>query len=249
MQNCFKDLFADFDAIVFFDTETSGLDPEKEQIIEIAAVCIENSGRTTTMDEFISLPDGKTLPPEIVELTHITDEMLKSEGISPAEASQRFFEIIEGKNRKKVLLAAHNAQFDLMFTRRFLKGKRFSVELSFLDTVTVYKDRAPYPHKLETAIEHYKLEDSVQNSHRAIDDVLALVEVACAMARERSDLHSYVNLFGYNPKYGEPTEKIRGVTYRPQSFTNFMRWEEDTLPRKNMMPVQNRTGIFFYTLG
>lgn len=237
MQNCFKDLFREFDAIVFFDTETSGLDANTEQIIEIAAVCIDKDGNTTTMDEFVRLPEGKTLPAEIVELTHITDEMLKSEGISHALASQKFFDIIEGCNRQKVLLAAHNAQFDLMFTRRFLKGKRFSVELSFLDTVTVYKDRAPYPHKLETAIEHYKLQDLVQNSHRAIDDVLALVEVASAMSRERADLLSYVNLFGYNPKYGEPAEKIRGVTYRPQSFTNFMRWEEDTLPRKNMMPV------------
>lgn len=237
MQSCFKDLFADFDAIVFFDTETSGLDAEKEQIIEIAAVCIDKDGNTATIDEFVQLTDGKTLPAEIVQLTHITDDMLKNEGITSEAASQMFFNFIEGNGRNKVLLAAHNAQFDLMFTRRFLKGKRFSVELSFLDTVTVYKDRAPYPHKLEAAIEHYKLEDSVQNSHRAIDDVLALVEVTCAMARERADLRSYVNLFGYNPKYGEPSEKIRGVTYRPQSFTSFMRWEEDTLPRKNMMPV------------
>lgn len=230
MENCFKDLFSEFDAIVFFDTETSGLSAEKDQIIEIAAVCIEKDGTTYTMDEFVRMPEGQTLPSEIVELTHITDEMLKNEGVSPSEASEKFYKLIEKNGRKKVLLTAHNAQFDLMFTRRFLKGKRFSVELSFLDTVTIYKDRAPYPHKLETAIKHYRLENSVQNSHRAIDDVLALVEVTSAMARERADLVSYVNIFGYNAKYGEPSEKIKGVVYIPQGFTDILRSPESTLP-------------------
>ena len=231
MKNSVLNLFVHFDAIVFFDTETSGLDTAREQIIELAAVCIDKNGMIDEMDEFVKMPEGKRLDPKIIELTHITDEMLEKYGISPTDAARRFHSLIEGKGRRSVLLIAHNAQFDLEFTRLFLKGHKFNTALKFLDTVTVYKDRAPYPHRLETAITHYGLEDKVQNSHRAIDDVKALVEVTRAMNEERPDLQDYVNLFGYNEKYGAPKIKIAGVTYKPQSYTNSIRPEKYTLPK------------------
>lgn len=45
-------------------------------------------------------------------------------------------------------------------------------------------------------------QDRVTNSHRAIDDVRATVEVLRAMGTERDDLERYVDLFGYSSKYG-----------------------------------------------
>ena len=89
----------------------------------------------------------------------------------------------------------------------------------WLDSLTVYKDRRPYPHKLANAILAYELEGKVQNSHRAIDDVLALFEVLKAMDDERDDLANYVNLFGYNPKYGVSGRRITGVRYEPQGLS------------------------------
>ena len=56
------------------------------------------------------------------------------------------------------------------------------------------------------------------NSHRAVDDVLATVEVMKEMEAERDDLMDYVNLFGYNPKYGVEGKPIGTVTYKPQQF-------------------------------
>lgn len=67
-------------------------------------------------------------------------------------------------------------------------------------------------------IEHYGLADKVQNSHRAIDDVLALYEVTKAMSEERDDLTDYIDLLGYNPKYGITGRKLRQITYMPQSY-------------------------------
>lgn len=226
-------LLNQFDAIIFFDTETSGLDPEQDQIIELAAIRVERSENgipkiSDSMDEFIKLPEGQKLDEKIVELTGITDDTLAKEGKDRAAVSERFAGMI---NRgASVLLAAHNAQFDLLFARQLLRGRRIAPALKFLDTLTVYKDRAPYPHKLEAAIKHYKLSDKVQNSHRAIDDTCALLEVTKAMDAEREDLHKYVNIFGYNPKYGITGEKIGGVRYAPQQFTQFRRPEHLTLP-------------------
>ena len=66
-------LFDRYKALVVFDTETSGLDFDNDQIIELAALRVE---RTATgglriagkMDIFIKLPDGETLPENIVRL-------------------------------------------------------------------------------------------------------------------------------------------------------------------------------------
>ena len=55
-------------------------------------------------------------------------------------------------------------------------------------------------------------------SHRAIDDVLALYEVTKAMSEERDDLTDYIDLLGYNPKYGITGQKLRQITYMPQSY-------------------------------
>lgn len=236
MPDYFKKILDDFDAIVFFDTETSGLEPLEHQIIELAAIRVVKTETGALriedkMDDFVRLPEGEQLRPEITDLTHITDAMLQEEGKEPAEVAARFHRLIEGEGSgRRVLLAAHNAQFDLLFSRQLLKGHRINVELRFLDTLTVYKDRAAYPHKLEAAIRHYKLESKVKNSHRAIDDVCALLEVTKAMDAERADIHTYINVFGYNPKYGISGEKIAGVTYHAQNFTKFRRPERLTLP-------------------
>ena len=82
----------------------------------------------------------------------------------------------------------------------------------------MYKDRRPYPHRLFNAIEAYGLTGQVVNSHRAIDDVIATVAVMEAMAAEKDDLECYVNLFGYNPKYGIEGKPIGSVTYKPQPY-------------------------------
>ena len=71
-----------YKALVIFDTETSGLNPGDDQIIELAALRVE---RTQTgalriagkMDTFIKLPDGEKLPENIVTLTGITDRLLE----------------------------------------------------------------------------------------------------------------------------------------------------------------------------
>ena len=94
-------------------------------------------------------------------------------------------------------------------------------DCDYLDTLTVYKDRRKYPHKLESAIVEYHLTGKVQNSHRAIDDCKALMEVAKAMDEERDDLDRYVNLFGFNPKYGPEKNQLKKVTYVPQDLWNY----------------------------
>lgn len=226
-------LFAKHKAVVLFDCETTGTDPSKNQIIELAAVRIEQTSAGALriagkMDAFIRLPEGERIPEKIVELTGITDQTLEAEGVATYKAAGQFAKLL---GDGPVLMVAHNAQFDLLFTRELLRGQKVG-RLAFLDTLTVYKDRRPYPHKLANAIIGYDLTGKVQNSHRAIDDVLALFEVLKAMDAERDDLAGYVNLFGYNPKYGVSGGRISGVRYEAQGFASAMTRPEQTLPAR-----------------
>ena len=212
-------LWERFDRIVIFDTETTGIEFEKDRIIELGAVSLERGTEVDSLNVLIRLPEGQTLPPFITELTGITDAQLLSEGVEQAEAVEAFCRLLEGAERP--LLVAYNAQFDLNFLYHFLRPYgRVSVLRAprFLDALTVYKDRRDYPHKLCNAIEAYGLETQVVNSHRAVDDARATVALLESMAAERDDLTEYIDLFGTHPKFGMNGRKIASVTYRTQPY-------------------------------
>jgi len=217
----FQALFQQYDRLVLFDTETTGLFFSRDEIIEFAAIVVEQSqGQANVVreyDELISLSPGGSVPPKIQQLTGITDRDLQERGIPKARVCADIADMFQGNT----LLLAYNAHFDLSFLYylllrhgdpMILKGK------DKLDLLTVYKDRRSYPHRLSNAIDAYDLAGKVVNSHRAVDDVLATLEVMKAMEAERADLERYVNLFGFNPKYGVEGKPIGSVTYKPQPF-------------------------------
>ena len=210
-----------YDKFVIFDTETTGLNFQRDEIIEFSAVVLERRGDevavTREYDNLVTLSPGNTVLPKITELTGISTADIAARGVAKKQVCADIAEMFSGNT----LLLAYNAHFDLSFLfymllrdgdPTVLKGK------DKLDLLTVYKDRREYPHRLHNAIESYGLSGKVVNSHRAIDDVLATVAVMEAMAAEKDDLECYVNLFGYNPKYGIDGKPIGSVTYKPQSF-------------------------------
>ncbi|MBE6963177.1 MAG: 3'-5' exonuclease [Ruminococcaceae bacterium] len=214
-----EQLWAQFDRIVIFDTETTGIEFGKDRIIELGAVSLENGVEVDQLNVLIRLPEGERLPPFIVELTGITDLQLCAEGVEQAEAVDAFCRLLEGAQRP--LLVAYNAQFDLNFLYHFLKPYgRVEVLRAprFLDALTVYRDRRDYPHKLSNAIDAYGLGDAAVNSHRAVDDARATVLLLEKMAQEKDDLARYINLFGTHPKYGVSGRPISSVTYRSQPY-------------------------------
>ncbi|BAK98239.1 putative DNA polymerase III epsilon subunit [Oscillibacter valericigenes Sjm18-20] len=207
-----------FTHLVLFDTETTGIDPVREEIIEIGAVSVTAGEEDGSFNALLRLSQGRTLPPFITELTGITGEQLERDGVEKAAAAESFCKLLTGKD---TLLVAYNAQFDLNFIYYLLKKQGQAAclrNLKFLDALTVYKDRRDYPHKLKDAIAAYGLEDQVENSHRAVDDARAMTALLWAMAEEKDDLTEYVNLFGYHPKYGVSGKRISSVTYLPQGF-------------------------------
>ena len=217
----FESLFAKYDKLVLFDTETTGLQFSRDEIIEFAAVVVEKVDGapkvTREYDELVALAPGGFVPPKITELTGISTMDLMQKGLPKTRVCRDIAEMFAGNT----LLLAYNAHFDLSFLfymllrdgdPTILKGK------DKLDLLTVYRDRHSFPHKLCNAIDVYGLSGKVVNSHRAVDDVIATVAVMEEMEKEKNDLLNYVNLFGYNPKYGVDGKPIGSVTYKPQPY-------------------------------
>lgn len=212
-------LWKQFDRIVVFDTETTGIEFGRDRIIELGAVSLEGGMERNSMDLLVRLPEGQALPPFITDLTGITEQQLVAEGVDQGAAVEGFCRLLDGAERP--LLVAYNAQFDLNFLYWFLRPYgRVDVLRAprFLDALTVYRDRRDYPHKLCNAIDAYGLGETAVNSHRAVDDARATVQLLEAMAAERDDLDRYIDLFGTHPKYGRSGRAISSVTYRPQPY-------------------------------
>lgn len=251
-------IYEKFQKVVYFDTETTGFNPVDDQIIELAAIVCERGKEPVEHDDYIMLGHVSDIPKKITELTGITP-LHCSTGIEEITMCRNLSEWLETKGKARALLIAHNAQFDLNFLgrtyERFMKPdprhpdeeslkliKPFT-KADFIDSLTVYRDRAAYPHKLQSAIDHYNLGEKVTNSHRAIDDTRALKAVVEAMAEERDDLMQYVNIFGYNPRYGVDGGLLKRVSYFAQenNYSGF-KAPEKTLPFtiNSMTPEERR---------
>ncbi len=94
---------------VVFDFETTGLDASKHQIIEIGAIRVNrDSDRHDTYHTLIRAK--RKLPKKIVDLTGITDDMLKAQGVPLDQALREFADFT-----KDLRLVSFNTDFDLAF--------------------------------------------------------------------------------------------------------------------------------------
>ena len=143
-------LFAKYDKLLLFDTETTGLQFSRDEIIEFAAVTVElRSGVPTVTEEYdqlVALSPGGFVPPKIEQLTGITNRDLQERGIPKKQVCADIARLMAGNT----LLLAYNAHFDLSFLFYLLlrhgdpgvlKGK------DKLDLLTVYRDRKSYYHQ------------------------------------------------------------------------------------------------------
>ena len=80
----FETLFSKYDRLVLFDTETTGLAYNRDEIIEFAAVVLERVDGTPKVvqeyDQLVALSPGGFVPPKIQELTGISTQELRERG-------------------------------------------------------------------------------------------------------------------------------------------------------------------------
>jgi CRISPR-associated protein Cas2 len=93
---------------VVIDIETTGFSPEKNEILELAAIKIENGEMQDKFSALIKI-EGQ-IPKKIEDLTGITNTIATESGVSLPHALSLFLEFI-GTDP----LVAHNARFDIGF--------------------------------------------------------------------------------------------------------------------------------------
>lgn len=164
---------------IFFDTETTGTNPQADRIIELAAF----DAHTGQAFERLINP-GITIPPETIMIHQITNDMVK-DAPSFEVVAKEFLDFCQGD----VALIAHNADsFDAPFLRHEFKRNNLFLphDLLFIDSLKWsrrYRRDLPR-HSLQFLRQTYGIESN--QAHRALNDVMTLMHVFKAMTDDLS---------------------------------------------------------------
>lgn len=149
---------------VVFDLETTGVNPERDSIIEISAVKV---GDGKTIGEYSTLVNpGCHIPAAATAVNGIRDNMV-ADAPQEGEAMEGFLEFIGGS-----ILVGHNIHtFDMNFAYdAVLRALGKELDNDYVDTL--YMARSCLP-----GLSHYRLTDiceyfhiAVEGAHRALND-------------------------------------------------------------------------------
>ncbi len=155
---------------IFFDTETTGVRPETDRIIELAAF---DPKRDKT---FVQLINPKmAIPADATAVHQITDAMVQS-APSFSQVAQEFVAFCEGE----IILIGHNSDaFDIPFLRaEFTRnGMALPTHWLFVDSLKwARKYRRDLPrHALQYLRQMYGIQPN--QAHRALNDVMMLHQI------------------------------------------------------------------------
>lgn len=204
-----------FITMVAFDVETTGLDPDKEEVIEIAGVKFtfeKKDGKLVTREigQYGSLvKPGKLIPEEASRVNNITNQMVENAPeIKPVlQAFLRFCGLSS-------VLVAHNASFDAAFLGKAIRKQGLVMPQNpIIDSLKFIRKIMPEyaSHKLGEIAR--KLGDqtgmalSKDELHRATYDCQVLKEVLCTCLRKRyqdKDLAMDVAVKSFESVHGQP---------------------------------------------
>ena len=156
-------------SFVVFDIETTGLSPKECKITEIGAIKIEHGEITDKFSQLIN--PGVPIPPNITDLTGITDEMVADKPHIDSVLPE-FLEFCHG-----CAVVAHNAQFDCGFIRYNAAELNLEFHNKTVDTLKLSRELFPNERKHSLDAICKRLGVSLENHHRAVDDATATAEI------------------------------------------------------------------------
>ncbi len=165
---------------VVFDVETTGLSTAYDTIIELAAVKIKEGKVIDKFERFAN--PHKPLTAKIIELTHITDDMLQ-DAPEVDQVVTEFKEFIGD-----AIVVAHNASFDIGFLyTAYEKAGIHGVIHPVIDTLELSRFLNPTlkSHRLNTLCKRYGIE--LTQHHRAIYDTEATGELMLHLLKEAKE--------------------------------------------------------------
>ena len=151
------------------DLETTGLSAVTEKITEIGIMKLKSGKVIDKFSCFVN-PE-KPIPPRVVEVTNITDDMVRG-----AEAIEQVFpkmlDFIKGS-----VLVAHNASFDVGFLKHNARVLGYDFDFTYVDTLSLAQSLFPNYKTYKLGRIAKNLGIKVEVAHRALDDVDTTVKV------------------------------------------------------------------------
>lgn len=154
---------------VAVDVETTGLDADMCEIIEIGAVKTQQ-GRISGQFNMLIKPH-EPLPAGIIALTGITEAMLSKDGQSLYEAMAGFLSFVG-----EMPVVSHNARFDFAFLRSACTQCGFApFSNPCIDTLALARRLVTEVdnYKLQTLLAHFDIK--MTEAHRSIVDCMAVL--------------------------------------------------------------------------
>ncbi|WP_074381197.1 DNA polymerase III subunit epsilon [Bartonella doshiae] len=198
---------------IIFDTETTGLDKERDRIIEIG--CVEMVDRYLTGRQFhVYLnPQGVIIPDEVVAIHGLTNERLKNEK-SFSDIVDEFLEFIDGAT-----MIAHNASFDIGFLNAELGRANkplISVD-NILDTLAMARRKFPMgPNSLDVLCKRFGIDNSHRVLHGALLDAEILADVYIELIGGKQGVLGFNNKDGINVDSQNDKSGLYAVKSRPE---------------------------------
>ena len=159
--------------IVVFDLETTGLNPQTDEIIEFGALVYENINANGVPVDFLIKPQ-RPLSSFTIKLTHITNEMLAEQPDITTTAA-KIFAVIED-----AVLVAHNADFDMSFLHQLAKRmQRPPLTNMVIDTLRLAWALIPSAknYRLGTVAKKLNIDYDELIAHRADYDAQVLAKI------------------------------------------------------------------------
>ncbi len=103
------------DEIVVYDTETTGLNPKKDEILSIGAVKVKGNKILTSQKFELFMKPTRDIDEESIKIHHIRNIDLQN-GSKPKEAIEKFLHFIGSRT-----LAGYYLEFDIKMINRYLK--------------------------------------------------------------------------------------------------------------------------------
>ena len=164
-------------SFVVIDTETTGLMPNKDEIVQIGAVRVVN-GRPVAGEVIDQLVNpGRAIPPASTKVHGISDAMV-ADAPPPQAAVSHLHAFAQDS-----VLVAHNAPFDIAFLKRHGEALGQPWDHPVLDTVllSAVLFGAGETHTLDALCERLDITIPEEARHTALGDAVATAEALCKM--------------------------------------------------------------------
>ncbi len=174
---------------IVLDTETTGLSIEKDRIVEIACIELDDHLPTENLFHTFLNPEGVKVSEDAFEIHGYSNEFLNDKP-KFKDIAKNFLQFIEGK---KIII--HNADFDLNFLNKELRNLNLKIinKQNVIDSLILAREKFPgaTTKNLTSLCKKFKIDTSLREKHSALLDCKLLSKVYVELIDDKEFKFSY----------------------------------------------------------